>query len=171
VPIEEVAVAEPQPPLLAVPDEPAVVRAADDAVSATLVAIERLSAEVLAALRLEVADLATEIAQVLIERELEHRPELHLELAAAAVRALGETAPPVRARVSAETFEIVARSRGTGRIEVAGRSIQLEADPTVQGPGFHLDSGDASVDGTIETRLLRVRDRLRIACREAEEVP
>ena len=146
-------------PSLAAPAAPPALLAATEALATA-------RTELLAHAEGELVELAVEIARSILGAELDSRPELHRALARAGLDVLGGEVTP-RVRLSPESFDAIVTATGSRSLEAHGQRIELEADPSIRGPGALLDAGSSSVDGRLETRLERVRAALLAARRGA----
>lgn len=107
----------------------------------------------------EMISLAVDLARVLVDAELESRPELHHTLVRAALDVLGEGASP-RIRVAPDAFDAMVASLGGRTFEWHGRRLELEVDHSLTGPGAVLELGDGRVDAMLDSRLASVRAAL-----------
>jgi flagellar biosynthesis/type III secretory pathway protein FliH len=104
----------------------------------------------------QLLDLSIEIAESLIERELEHHPDLHSTLARAALASLGD-ADRVTLRTSADAFEAICQQLGGAETTVNGVHVTVHADDTIPGLGCIVDGESVRIDATVAERLRAVR--------------
>jgi len=104
----------------------------------------------------QVLNLAVDIAQTLVEDELESKPELHQSLARAAIETLGD---PHHAELlaSPDAFETLVALIGEPFMEVDGVRVPLRADPQLRGLGCIARNETGQVDGRVRERLRAVR--------------
>ena len=110
----------------------------------------------LSALEGQLLDLSIEIAESLIEREIEHHPELHSTLARAALSSLGD-ADKVTLRTSPDAFEAICQQLGGPETTVNGVHVTVHADDTIPGLGCIVDGESVRIDATVAVRLRAVR--------------
>lgn len=139
------------PPSAPAGPPPSLTEALQALVSARDEAIARTTDEMIA--------LAVDLARVLVDAELESRPELHHTLVRAALDVLGEGASP-RIRVAPDAFDAMVASLGGRTFEWHGRRLELEVDHSLTGPGAVLELGDGRVDAMLDSRLASVRAAL-----------
>jgi|GEM_PF-6599879 len=104
----------------------------------------------------QLLDLSIEIAESLIERELEHHPELHSTLARAALASLGD-ADRVTLRTSPDAFEAICQQLGGPETTLSGVHVTVHADDTIPGLGCIVDGESVRIDATVAERLRAVR--------------
>ncbi|HTU62316.1 MAG TPA: FliH/SctL family protein, partial [Polyangiales bacterium] len=104
----------------------------------------------------QLLDLSIEIAESLIERELEQHPELHSTLARAALASLGD-ADRVTLRTSPDAFEAICQQLGGPETTVNGVHVTVHADDTIPGLGCIVDGESVRIDATVAERLRAVR--------------
>ncbi|MET0391258.1 MAG: FliH/SctL family protein [Polyangiales bacterium] len=110
----------------------------------------------LAMLEGQLLDLAVDIASALIEREVDHNPELHATLARAALNSLGDS-ERVTLRCSPTAFDTVCAALGGPEANVRGVVVQVVRDPSIPGLGCVVDGDNMRVDATVTERLRAVR--------------
>jgi flagellar biosynthesis/type III secretory pathway protein FliH len=113
-------------------------------------------AATLSVLEGQLLDLSIEIAESLIERELEQQPELHTTLARAALASLGD-AERVTLRTSPSAFEAICQTLGGPETTVSGVHVVVHADETIPGLGCIVDGENVRIDATVAERLRAVR--------------
>jgi flagellar biosynthesis/type III secretory pathway protein FliH len=104
----------------------------------------------------QLLDLSIEIAESLIEREIEHHPELHSTLVRAALASLGD-ADRVTLRTSPDAFEAICQQLGGPETTVNGVHVTVHADDTIPGLGCIVDGESVRIDATVAERLRAVR--------------
>jgi hypothetical protein len=109
----------------------------------------------------QLLELAVQLAEVLVERELISDPALHAVLVRAALAALEGDQPAV-VRASRPAYAALVASFGEGHVEVDGTQVPVTLDPRLEGVGVVVDGADTRVDG-------RVGERLRSALRAMQE--
>ncbi len=117
----------------------------------------------------QVVDLALQIAQKVIEREVENVPDLAVGVIRAALEEMdGRTA--VRIHVSPEDHELL-RRRWAMAIPstISANKLELVVDPRVQGGGAIIETTQGQVDTQLETRLAQLGNALWSFTASAEE--
>lgn len=104
----------------------------------------------------QLLDLSVEIAESLIEREIENHPELHSTLARAALASLGDS-DRVTLRTSPDAFEAICQQLGGPETTVSGVHVTVHADDTIPGLGCIVDGESVRIDATVAERLRAVR--------------
>jgi hypothetical protein len=122
----------------------------------------------LAVLEGQLLDLSIEVAEALIEREVEADPKLHGALARAALQSLGD-ATQVTLRTSPDGFEAVCAALGGPEVEVRGVRVQIVPDSAIPGLGCVVDGDNVRVDATVSERLRAVRRAFEEERRRAAE--
>ena len=117
-------------------------------------AIARTAA--LSALEGQLLDLSIEIAESLVEHELQRDPELHGTLARAALSSVGD-ADQVTLRTSSDAFEAICQQLGGHETTVNGVHVTVHADDTIPGLGCIVDGERVRIDATVAERLRAVR--------------
>lgn len=130
----------------------------DPALLDALAALASAREETIAHLEADVTSLAVDVARALIDAELEARPELHRRLVQSALETLGPGTP--RVRVAQTSYDAMVRALGGPTFQIEGRTLTIEVDPALTGAGVVLETSDARVDGTIESRLAAIRAEL-----------
>lgn len=125
-------------------------------------------AATLAVLEGQLLDLAIEVAEALIEKEVEADPKLHSALARAALQSLGDSTQ-VTLRTSPEGFEAITSALGGTDVEVRGVRVQIVADQTIPGLGCVVDGDNVRVDASVSERLRAVRRAFEEERRRAAE--
>ncbi len=125
-------------------------------------------AATLAVLEGQLLDLAIEVAEAIIDKEVSAEPELHAALARAALQSLGD-AKHVTLRTSPDGFEAIAGAFGGDDIETQGVRVHIVADPTLPGLGCVVDGDSVRVDATVNERLRAVRRAFEEERRRAAE--
>jgi hypothetical protein len=125
-------------------------------------------AATLAVMEGQLLDLAIEVAEALIEREVEANPKLHAVLARAALQSLGDSTH-VMLRTSVDAFDAVAAALGGEDVEVRGVRVQIVADEAIPGLGCVVDSDNVRVDASVSERLRAVRRAFEEERRRAAE--
>jgi vacuolar-type H+-ATPase subunit E/Vma4 len=142
-----------------------------DAIQAFASAAIELSiarAATLAVLEGQLLDLSIEVAEALIEREVEADPTLHAALARAALQSLGDSTH-VTLRSSPDGFEAIVAALGGSEVEVRGVRVQIVSDPTIPGLGCVVDGDSVRVDASVGERLRAVRRAFEEERRRAAE--
>lgn len=136
--------------------------------------VEMAAARAKAAGELEapLLDLAVEIAQALIEREMTTDPHVHKTLARTALATLGDL-KTAKLRASREAFTAIVDAFHGTNIEVEGIMVQVTLDPALEGLGCVAENENARVDGRLQERLRAVsrtlqEERRRRAVERAE---
>ncbi|MGE0787564.1 MAG: FliH/SctL family protein [Sandaracinaceae bacterium] len=106
-----------------------------------------------------VLELATALAEALVERELTTSNDLATRLARAALESLGE-ADGAQLRVSQATYDAVVEVHGEAAIQHEGRSIPVVVDASVDGLGAIAVAGWTRVDGRVRERLAAAREAM-----------
>ena len=127
-------------------------------------ALERARGEVLSVVTDEILALAVDIASVLVEDELSHRPELHRTLVRAALDGL-EPGPGLRVRATRATYESLLEAFGQASIDAGRGRVAVELDASLEGVGAIVDVRGASIDARVEPRLRALRVALEHAQR------
>jgi len=104
----------------------------------------------------QLISLAVDIAQCIVEREIEEHPELHQVLARAALETLGDP-HKTELLASSDAFESLIDVIGEPFLELDGVRVPLRADPSLQGLGCVARSQTSQVDGRVRERLRAVR--------------
>jgi vacuolar-type H+-ATPase subunit E/Vma4 len=125
-------------------------------------------AATLAVLEGQLLDLAIEVAEALIEKEVETDPKLHVALARAAMQSLGD-ATSVTLRTSSDGFETIVAALGGTEVEVRGVRVHIVSDPTIPGLGCVVDGDSVRVDASVSERLRAVRRAFEEERRRAAE--
>lgn len=125
-------------------------------------------AATLAVLEGQLLDLSIEVAEALIEKEVEMDPTLHAALARAALQSLGDSTN-VTLRTSPDGFEAIASALGGADVEVRGVRVQIVSDPTIPGLGCVVDGDNVRVDASVSERLRAVRRAFEEERRRASE--
>jgi flagellar biosynthesis/type III secretory pathway protein FliH len=125
-------------------------------------------AATMAVLEGQLLDLSIEVAEALIEREVEADPLLHGALARAALQSLGN-ATNVMLRTSADGFEAIVAALGGADVEVRGVRVQIISDPAIPGLGCVVDGDNVRVDASVGERLRAVRRAFEEERRRAAE--
>lgn len=132
-----------------------------EAFAEAAVELGALRARALATAEAQLVDLALCLAAAIVEREVEQDPELHLAMARAALRTLGDT-DRARLRVSPTAHAAIEEVFEDAQVEYDGVRVELEPDATLDGLGCIADSPRAQVDA-------RLPERIRAARRAVEE--
>jgi flagellar biosynthesis/type III secretory pathway protein FliH len=122
----------------------------------------------MAVLEGQLLDLSIEVAEALIEKEVENDPKLHAALARAALQSLGDSTN-VTLRTSPEGYEAIAAALGGADVEVRGVRVQIVADSTIPGLGCVVDGDNVRVDASVSERLRAVRRAFEEERRRAAE--
>lgn len=124
-------------------------------------ALEMASARQRALFTLEgqLLDLAVEIARVLVEGELESRPELHRVLVRSALTSLGHPDKAVL-RASADAYEALLGLLGDSQGNIEGVDVEIQLDASLQGLGCIAETPEAQVDGRLGERLRALRQSM-----------
>jgi hypothetical protein len=125
-------------------------------------------AATMAVLEGQLLDLAIEVAEALIEREVEADPLLHGALARAALQSLGSSTN-VTLRTSADGFDAIVAALGGTDVEVRGVRVQIVSDPAIPGLGCVVDGDSVRVDASVGERLRAVRRAFEEERRRAAE--
>lgn len=113
-------------------------------------------AQVLAQAERSLLDLAIEIARAILEQEVSDRPELHVQLARAALRTLGSPEGAIL-RASPLTTAAIVASFGEPFVDWQGVEVRVVEDPSLEGLGCIAENEHAEVDGRVAERLRAVR--------------
>jgi vacuolar-type H+-ATPase subunit E/Vma4 len=143
----------------------------NDAIQAFASAAIELSiarAATLAVLEGQLLDLSIEVAEALIEREVEADPMLHAALARAALQSLGDSTN-VSLRTSPDGYESIVAALGGADVEVRGVRVHVISDPTIPGLGCVVDGDSVRVDASVSERLRAVRRAFEEERRRAAE--
>ncbi|HKP62506.1 MAG TPA: FliH/SctL family protein [Polyangiales bacterium] len=122
----------------------------------------------LAVLEGQLLDLAIEVAEALIEKEVEADPSLHSALARAALASIGD-ASHVTLRTSPDGFSAIVAALGGEDVEVRGVRVQVISDASIPGLGCVVDGEAVRVDATVAERLRAVRRAFEEERRRATE--
>jgi vacuolar-type H+-ATPase subunit E/Vma4 len=125
-------------------------------------------AATLAVLEGQLLDLSIEVAEALIEKEVEMDPTLHAALARAALQSLGDSTN-VTLRTSPDGFEAITSALGGADVEVRGVRVHIVSDPTIPGLGCVVDGDNVRVDASVSERLRAVRRAFEEERRRAAE--
>ncbi len=108
----------------------------------------------------QVVDLALQIAQKVVEREVENVPDLAIGVIRAALEEMdGRTA--VRIHVSPEDHELLRRRWAVAvPSTISANKIELVVDPRVQGGGAIIETTQGQVDAQLETKLAQLGNAL-----------
>lgn len=112
----------------------------------------RMAAEIEA----QALDLAIDIAGAIVEKEVEHDPEIHRAFARAALSSLGDLTH-VKLRASREAYAAIMDAFGNTSVEIDGTMIHIQLDPTLEGLGCIAENEHVRVDGRLPERLRNVR--------------
>lgn len=104
----------------------------------------------------QLISLAVDIAECIVEREIEAHPELHKALALAALETLGDP-HNTELLASADAFDSLVDVVGEPFLELDGIRVPLRVDPNLQGLGCVARNETGQVDGRIRERLRAVR--------------
>jgi vacuolar-type H+-ATPase subunit E/Vma4 len=155
---------------------PPAIDARDDGMAETIQAFASAAIELaiartatLAVLEGQLLDLSIEVAQALIEREVEADPKLHAALARAALQSLGSDSTNVTLRTSPDGFEAIIAALGGADVEVRGVRVQIVADSAIPGLGCVVDGDNVRVDASVSERLRAVRRAFEEERRRAAE--
>ncbi|HKU44569.1 MAG TPA: FliH/SctL family protein [Polyangiales bacterium] len=113
-------------------------------------------AATLAILEGQLLDLSIEVAEALIEKEVESDPSLHTALARAALASIGD-AKQVTLRTSPDGFAAITAALGGEETEVRGIRVHIVSDDSIPGLGCVVDGEAVRVDATVAERLRAVR--------------
>jgi vacuolar-type H+-ATPase subunit E/Vma4 len=117
----------------------------------------------------QLLDLAVEIAETLIERDVESNHALHATLARAALQTLGSDATNVTLRTSHDGYAAITDALGGDEVEVRGVKVHVVADMAIPGLGCVVDGDNVRVDATVGERLRAVRRAFEEERRRAQE--
>lgn len=137
------------------PSDPFASEAAQ-AFAAAALELATARAQVLATTERSLLDLATEIARAILEQEVESHPELHVQLARAALRTLGSPEGALL-RASPMTSAAIRAAFGESFVEWQGVMVRVVEDPSLEGLGCIAENEHAEVDGRVAERLRAVR--------------
>ncbi len=108
----------------------------------------------------QVVDLALQVAQKVVEHEVENIPDLAVGVIRAALEEM-DVRTVVRVRVSPEDHEVVRRRWAVAVPPTADATrIELAADPGVQGGGAIVETKQGEVDAQLETKLAQLGNAL-----------
>jgi len=119
------------------------------------------SRRALAAVEEQLLELSVQLAEVLVEREIERDPALLGTLARAALASL-DGIEPVSVRASRASYGAIVDTFGGPAIEFEGVQVRVVLDTKIEGVGVVVEGPDTRVDG-------RVADRLRSALRAMQD--
>jgi vacuolar-type H+-ATPase subunit E/Vma4 len=125
-------------------------------------------AATLAVLEGQLLDLAVEVAEAIIEKEVSADTTLHAALARAALQSLGD-AKHVILRTSQEGFEAITAAFDGDEVDLRGVRVQIVSDPAIPGLGCVVDGDNVRVDATVNERLRAVRRAFEEERRRAQE--
>lgn len=125
-------------------------------------------AATLAVLEGQLLDLSIEVAEALIEKEVEADPMLHVALVRAAMQSLGDSTS-VTLRTSPDGFEAIVAALGGTDIEMRGVRVHIASDSTIPGLGCVVDGDSVRVDASVSERLRAVRRAFEEERRRAAE--
>lgn len=108
----------------------------------------------------QVVDLALQIAQKVVEREVENIPDMAVNVIRAALEEM-DARTAVRVRVSPDDVELL-RRRWTQVIPagVAADRIELQSDERVQSGGAIVETTHGQVDAQLESKLAQLGNAL-----------
>jgi flagellar assembly protein FliH len=108
----------------------------------------------------QVVDLALQIAQKVVEREVENMPELAVTVIRAALEEM-DARTAVRVRVNPDDVEVL-RRRWTQVVPpgVGSDRIELQADERVSSGGAVIDTTHGEVDAQLESKLAQLGNAL-----------
>jgi hypothetical protein len=115
----------------------------------------------LATVEEQLLELSVQLAEVLVEREIEREPALLGTLARAALASL-DGVQPVSVRASRASYGAIVDTFGGPSIEFEGVQVRVVLDTKLDGVGVVVEGPDTRVDG-------RVADRLRSALRAMQD--
>ncbi len=115
----------------------------------------------LAAVEAQLLELAVQLAEVLVEREITREPELLGTLARSALASL-EGIEPTSVRASRASYSAIVDTFGDPHIEFEGVPVRVVLDTKLEGVGVVVEGPDSRVDG-------RVGERLRSALRAMQD--
>ena len=104
----------------------------------------------------QLISLAVDIAQCIVEREIQEHPRLHQALARAALETLGDP-HNTELLASADAFESLVDVIGEAFVELDGVRVPIRVDPSLQGLGCVARNETSQVDGRVRERLRAVR--------------
>ena len=104
----------------------------------------------------QLISLAVDIAQCIVEREIQEDPRLHQALARAALETLGDP-HNTELLASADAFESLVDVIGEAFVELDGVRVPIRVDPSLQGLGCVARNETSQVDGRVRERLRAVR--------------
>ncbi len=108
----------------------------------------------------QVVELALQVAQKVVEREVENVPDLAVGVIRAALEEM-DARTVVRVRVSPEDHEVVRRRWAVAVApSVGGGAVELVVDPRVQGGGAVIETTQGQVDAQLETKLAQLGNAL-----------
>jgi flagellar biosynthesis/type III secretory pathway protein FliH len=119
------------------------------------------SRRALATVEEQLLELSVQLAEVLVEREIEREPALLGTLARAALSSL-DGIEPVAVRASRASYGAIVDTFGGPSIEFEGVQVRVVLDTKLEGVGVVVEGPDTRVDG-------RVGDRLRSALRAMQD--
>jgi vacuolar-type H+-ATPase subunit E/Vma4 len=105
----------------------------------------------------QLLDLSIEVAEALIEKEVEDDPKLHSALARAALQSIGGDTSHVTLRTSPDGYEAICAVFGGPEVEARGVRVHVVADSTIPGLGCVVEGDNVRVDATVSERLRAVR--------------
>jgi hypothetical protein len=140
------------PPQPEAESAPKLTPAEQEAYATATLELASLRARVLSNAESQLLELAVQIAEVLIECELEQKPALHAAFARAAVAALGDTRL-AKLRVSRQAYKAISEIHGQGGVEVDGVHVEMTLDNSLEGLSVVAESGASRVDGRVSERL------------------
>jgi flagellar assembly protein FliH len=108
----------------------------------------------------QVVDLALQIAQKVVEKEVENMPDLAINVIRSALEEM-DARTAVRVRVSPDDEELL-RRRWSQCVPsgVAADRIELQADEKVQSGGAIIETTQGQVDAQLETKLAQLGNAL-----------
>ncbi len=151
----------PPPPAPPTPPPPPVRDPNSEAFARAVVEHATAARRALATVEEQLLELSVQLAEVLVEREIEREPALLGTLARAALASL-DGLEPVSVRASRASFGAIVDTFGGPSIEFEGVQVRVVLDTKLDGVGVVVEGPDTRVDG-------RVGDRLRSALRAMQD--
>lgn len=124
--------------------------------------------EVVASIETQLLSLSVEIAEAILEEELQARPELHANFVDAALEQLaGERR--VTLRCSPDAYDPIVETFGGTEFEVKRTRIEVVVDQALSGLGCILEGQNRRVDARLSERLDSIRGALLAENRKRSE--
>ena len=143
------------PSLSDAPPAPAPKRVEIEAFAKAAIELAAAREVALAEIEHQLLTLAVSIAQSIIEREVEHNPELYAALARTALKTIHDPNGSTL-RASREAYAAILDVFNEPMITYDNARVRVELDPTLEGLGVVAENAHVRVDGRVSERLRMV---------------